>query len=524
MHLGSLRDGFVFDDHLAIEQNPFVQGAAPWRDLWLRDWFGYHRHEALGVGTWRPLVTLSFRLNTLLARGAPWGFHLVNVALHALVTFALGWIFLRVTEKPRWAGLYALLFGVHTLHTEAVVSIVGRAELMMTLFAIGAAVAHASLRRLASLAVVACLLSACLCKESALLIVPVLWLCDLALRPTAWRQLWPRYAAMGLSLLALTTARRAALGSLQGYRIVSAINPLVDAPLALQKFTAVRLLGHAVTLLLLPLNLLPDYGARVLQPAWTADAALALGLATALGGVAAVVRALRARASGAPSQHPWVAAAAVFGVFAAFASNLVLVLPALFAERFWYLPSAAFLFVLVERASGLAGAHARRAACVGMLLWSVLLGALTMQRTAEWRSDETLNGACVQVNPRCGLCVLNLGLERLRADRLREAYGLCRAATDLRPDLGAGFGCVGTVHARLGRIDDAIRLFEQMAPRSAPIEFEGNYARALLLQHRPAEALRQLQRTARGGQWDARTEALRREAIEMLRTPSAPPR
>lgn len=61
------------------------------------------------------------RLDFYLSHGNPWYFHMVNVVLHAAVTFFFVHVLLRVLHVPlAETCLAALYFAVHPIHTEAV--------------------------------------------------------------------------------------------------------------------------------------------------------------------------------------------------------------------------------------------------------------------------------------------------------------------------------------------------------------------------------------------------------------------
>ncbi len=62
-------------------------------------------------------------------------YHLVNVFLHILVTLEL-WVLAKfiLGLKDSTSFLCALTFAVHPIHTEAVAGVVGRADLLATLF------------------------------------------------------------------------------------------------------------------------------------------------------------------------------------------------------------------------------------------------------------------------------------------------------------------------------------------------------------------------------------------------------
>src|SRR5262249_58913717 len=105
---------------------------------------------------------------------APFGYHLVNFALHAAVCVVLALVLARITGDATLALLAAFLFAAHPVHTEAVASVVGRAELLAALLGLLAwwiVLARRSVLARAAAALV--LLAAVLAKENAITIVAV---------------------------------------------------------------------------------------------------------------------------------------------------------------------------------------------------------------------------------------------------------------------------------------------------------------------------------------------------------------
>ncbi|CAE8584633.1 unnamed protein product, partial [Polarella glacialis] len=127
---------FVFDDAYAVVQNPDVYSAAPWWSLWSHDFWGFPLASDLSHKSYRPLTTLSFRLQMILcgdradAHTAAM-MHVLNVVLHAVNSGLLTVTYLRVFHLHAWEAVTAgVLFACHPVHVEAVASIVGRAELL----------------------------------------------------------------------------------------------------------------------------------------------------------------------------------------------------------------------------------------------------------------------------------------------------------------------------------------------------------------------------------------------------------
>ncbi|XP_041973422.1 protein O-mannosyl-transferase TMTC1-like [Aricia agestis] len=116
----SLRGEFVHDDIPAVVTNRDVTGTNPLRMMLYNDFWGTPMADATSHKSYRPLTTLSFRLNYSLCGLSAWWWHAVNVCLHAaccaLVARA-GAVVARL-QRP-FAALAALLFAVHPIHTEA---------------------------------------------------------------------------------------------------------------------------------------------------------------------------------------------------------------------------------------------------------------------------------------------------------------------------------------------------------------------------------------------------------------------
>ena len=80
--LNSLNGELVFDDTVAIRDNPDVLGRTPLSALLLNDFWGRPIAEEESHKSYRPITVLTFRLNHMLSGLDVIGFHIVNVALH----------------------------------------------------------------------------------------------------------------------------------------------------------------------------------------------------------------------------------------------------------------------------------------------------------------------------------------------------------------------------------------------------------------------------------------------------------
>ena len=149
VYSNSLNGDFVFNDTVALVGNPDVVSLEPtdYHAIFLHDFWGQNVSSVTSHKSYQPLVTLSFRANYVYGfkdgKCLSWGFHFVNLVLHAIASAGVYFVSdYALEQSPAEAGLAAALFATHPVHTEAVSGIVGRADIMATLFAILAFLAY----------------------------------------------------------------------------------------------------------------------------------------------------------------------------------------------------------------------------------------------------------------------------------------------------------------------------------------------------------------------------------------------
>ncbi|MBN3280129.1 TMTC2 protein, partial [Polyodon spathula] len=106
----------------------------PWTHIFYNDFWGTLLTHSGSHKSYRPLCTLSFRLNHALGGLDPWGYHLVNILLHCSVTGLFTRLSRLLLGGGYWTLMAGLLFASHPVHTEAVAGIVGRADVGAALF------------------------------------------------------------------------------------------------------------------------------------------------------------------------------------------------------------------------------------------------------------------------------------------------------------------------------------------------------------------------------------------------------
>ncbi|CAM1318239.1 Uncharacterised protein PB.6640, partial [Pycnogonum litorale] len=134
LYLNTLNADFAYDDSRAIKSNDDLLPSVPLINIFYNDFWGTPLKHSGSHKSYRPLCVLSFRINYALGEMNPWGYHLVNVLLHTIVTGLFTYFANMLFTKMFPTVVAGLLFGIHPIHTEAVAGVVGRADVGACLF------------------------------------------------------------------------------------------------------------------------------------------------------------------------------------------------------------------------------------------------------------------------------------------------------------------------------------------------------------------------------------------------------
>jgi hypothetical protein len=132
----SLSGDLVHDDVFAIRDNQDVRPHTPLIDIFTNDFWGKPMSDPTSHKSYRPFTVITFRINYAIHGLEPWGYHLVNIILHAISTLLVWQLCTSVVfVKQPWLSFQAaVLFAVHPIHTEAVAGVVGRADVLSCTF------------------------------------------------------------------------------------------------------------------------------------------------------------------------------------------------------------------------------------------------------------------------------------------------------------------------------------------------------------------------------------------------------
>jgi hypothetical protein len=459
-HGGSLRNEFVdLDDDIYVYRNPLVQGGLTADSV--RAAFSVDSPETY----FHPLTWLSLMANRELLGPAPWGFHLVNVLLHAVAAVTLLLVLVRATGRPWLAALAAGLFAVHPLTVEAVAWAAERKTVLSTalgMLAILAYLSHSAKPAWWRLAPVGALLAASMLAKPGLVVLPgLLLIADVW--PLRRLRLWATPVATEADPFPRCgPGRLLAEKLLLGLVALAALAPAIRSTVGLSKLTApleVRLANALAALpsylgaVFWPVDLGPYhlYRAFVRVGPTLGGAALLLGLL-----VAAVLTARRL---------PAVA----FGI----CWFLVALLPYLgirqtglwpaWADRFAYVPLMGVAVALVYGGEALVAGR-RRAGRVLLAIAgaaAVALVVATRVQVTQWSDSVTFFERAVRIEPGATLMRFNLGMALVAKARYAEAVQVLDRAIAQSPYNGWGNAMMGVAKAGLGRDMEAEAWFLQ---------------------------------------------------------------
>ena len=451
--------GFSFDDREAIEHNGVIEGDLPWSAAFERDYWE-HRGAA---GHFRPLASLALRFDRALWGEHAAGFHVTNVALHALVVFLAALLLQRLApRRARWPWIGLALFAVHPVLADSVAWISGRSSMLSALPGLGAALHLSRAPRdgvsLAWLIWAACLGLcgsglACLGKEDG-----ALWALALPLVAATHgrRAMWATTGGALLGLALVSAMRAQALGSAW----ITAQHPaLVDAALSERLLVGGRGLVEAMRLVVWPVGYPPSYSGDPALRAATLVREPALGAL----GLFAWASALCAVCCGLLARRSLLTFSATLAVLAWFPFLQVVPSGEVFAPRFLYLPLLCSI-PLIHAGFDLAfGGRAKYLVAFALLL--CFSGAWVRGRVYSSRGAYRM--AVLAARPDDVASWNDLGIWHEEEGRPQQALRAWRRATELDPKYSRAWSNLGRMQLLAGDSAQAVLLLER-AVREGP--------------------------------------------------------
>ncbi len=448
----TLRNEFTHDDGLYILRNPQVTAPA------IANLFSPNATS----NVFRPVTFATLALNWAFGGEEPAGYHLLNLILHGAVVCLLYLLILEIFgPEPRnkiIAFATALLFALHPIHTEAVASVVGRAETLAGGFVFAAWILHLRDEEWPALG---CFALALLSKESAVVFLPLVLLGDFA--TGRWKPR-VRYAWIAGIAVLYTGLLWKVEGGHFGTATISLLdNPLASLPAGWRILNAFRIAWKYVGLHFYPAVLSCDYSFNAIPlyrdfihtlPATLAAAAIFAGLLWAA----------------AKRKTDIVLAGGIYIAGFATTANILLPTGTIMGERLAYLPSAGICLLVAMVWAKFAGRQ--RYLAWGILI--VILGALgvrTVVRNADWQDNFTLFSAAVRAVPGSAKMHSNLGVVYAAQNQMDLAAREFETALQLDPTFTGAMSAYGMMEMQRKNYQKAGLLLENsllMSTRDDP--------------------------------------------------------
>jgi protein O-mannosyl-transferase len=415
-YANSIPNAFILDDILIVGANERIRHIDPLHLLFQSYW-GDLNH----AGIYRPLTIFTFSLEYPIWGVWAAGFRITNLLLHAVNGWLVFLLARGLLGSPMAALASAVVYIVHPIQTEAVVSIVGRSELLAAGLFFSAWLAFRRGRTWVSALVY---FLAALAKESAITL-PAVLLVEMALTEGGIRKVresWHRFAVLGMTGMAYLTLRFYVLGGLG----IPTNGQYLNGTLTLFErwLTSGRVFLQYFKLILAPVQTASDYDFNSVPVAGIGDWDAWLGLAIVGGGIILALRLSKIR--------PVVSIGILFFFIALLpASNWIMPIALLMAERFLYLPIFGFALLAGLMWAGIQQGRVRRLAAGGFLTLAVLL---CISHNYVWQDTLTFHENAVRIVPNNARARLGYGFALLRMNKVPEAREQFEAGLQILPN------------------------------------------------------------------------------------------
>ena len=414
-YTNSLSNAFILDDILIVAANERIRHIQPLQFLFQPYW-GDLNH----AGIYRPLTIFSFSLEYPIWKVWAPGYRLVNVLLHALNGWLVFLLVRGLLGSPAAALGAAAVYVIHPIQTEAVVSIVGRSELLAAALFFTAWLTFRKGRT--GWSAVAYFLAA-LAKESAITF-PLVVMVEMALGEGGIQRVkesWRRFVCLAAAGIAYLGLRFHVLGGLGIPRNGQYLNGTLT--LSQRWLTSGRVFIQYFRLLLAPIHVVGDYDFNSIPLAGFGDWDAWLGLTLIFACIAIAIMLAKKR--------PGV----TLGIFFFFitllpVSNWIMPIALLMAERFLYTPVFGFALLAGIAWAAISPDRLRRIVAAGVVAAAAIL---CIGHNYIWQDTLTFHQNAVERVPNNARARLGYGFALLRMNKTAEAKTEFEAGLRIMP-------------------------------------------------------------------------------------------
>ncbi len=480
VYLRCVGNAFVFDDNEMIVINRSIgDSAMVWRSFVNDSWWFRNPLKLPQSAYYRPLQDVWLWLNYQLFGFAPAGWHLMMIAVHLIAV----WLVFRIAREltdSRWTPIIAAtLFGVLPVHAQAVVWPTAIPLPMSAVFMLAGFLCFIRSERdthvskiLAPLFYAMALLSHESAAAFPLIVMAyvVLLQRDEKLATVRERivQAVIATAPFFIELAVYLVIRFLVLGFLSRLNLTSTMTR------AQELLTIPSVLGTYALMLIEPWRAAPVHPVDIVSSVTSSAFYLPLFALMALAG-AAIFALWNDR-----SRELYLFCAVWMAVSIAPVLNLRAFTPiALVEDRYLYLASVAWCIALAE----LATTYLPKLEPSGWLLAAttaivtIVFAGILFHVESFWHDEYALFLTCVERSPRSSLCHDRLGVALVDRGDVDGAEQQFRLAYEIAPDSGVNLYHLGSLHVRMGRVDEALGELKRAlamltdAPAGAYIEY-----------------------------------------------------
>ncbi|HPN83694.1 MAG TPA: DUF1736 domain-containing protein [Victivallales bacterium] len=426
-YINAIDGEFVFDDLPLISSDPFYHEgtSSTISDCFFRT---YWRKEH-SQGLYRPLTLASYLVNAKFAGLYSPSFRLTNILLHSLISVLVYVLCLKLLKNRKAAFISSILFAVHPIHSEAVIPGSGRADLLCSVFIFAGLLFHFSQIRLKSFVVFISCLSALLCKENGIVLLPLCVAYDFFFRNSEFREniIMKKYK---LLLEYLSYLLAVVIYFMMRIFFVSAPFPYFsqsslfsDNQLAFLGFwerlpSAIWLQSLAVWQFIFPAKLSHDYSfAQILPITKIGDPRLVwTAIFISIVGILAVSFYRNDRKLS-------LFCICSYGLSILPVSNIITPTGTIFGERLYYFPSVWLCIIIISEMSQIVNRFKIRPVIITILSVMILLSLFIRLslRIPDWKDLFSIASAGVKSSPSSHKMWNNYGLQLLDRGMLEEA-------------------------------------------------------------------------------------------------------
>jgi Tfp pilus assembly protein PilF len=467
-YLNSIRNEFVYDDSVLVVGNRYEKTKP----------LLYPFIGALSGGAYRPLRDVSHAIDRIIWKEDPIGHHITSVLIHALaavVVFQIGLCMFgeimparrmaRPAGRAVWpAFLAAIFFGIHPIQTECVSWISGRRDILCGLFYLTGLLMfiryYLSGRKYYIAAVVVCYIWSMSSKEMGVTLPLVLILYEyFFMRERKKSKSRMKYIYVSLLVVAVVFSMLT-LDVSTGQKRVS----LYGGSRYLTSLGMLKVVVEYIKLLIFPVDLCAEHMVSI--PKTIREPAVLVSLFLVMVVVVAGVVSFKRNK------------AIAFGILWFFitllpVSNVIVPVRNMMAERYMYIPSVGFCFLLGALIWKVRLAQLRQAGTLAVALVSVLIvsySCLTIIRNRDWKDTFTLWTKTAHQSPNSARAQLNLGIGCCKIGRPEDAVAHLRKAVAILPGSVKCHTTLGHVYLQTGLLEEAKQAFEtaiRLDPSSA---------------------------------------------------------